>query len=186
MKIRIKIKDAILITISLILLWVSYFFIKDYEFHIENIGGHLSVTKTNLMTKKYEDIAVEALYAKQYEKALEYFNKELKTDPPHLEDVYHNIGMTYYYLHKYDNAIEYLNKSLELDDKLISTYFYLGLSYDGIGRMSRAKENYEKTITMEGRNKDPGMVKIAYEKLGWIEELFGNHQKAQEYWEKAR
>ena len=168
MKFKIKVKDATLITISLILLWVSYFLVKDYEFDFENIGGHLMVTKNNLATKKYEDIAVKALYAKNYDKALEYFNKELKTNPPYPEDVYHNIGMTYYYLHEYDKAEEALKKSLEFDDKLISTYLYLAEVYYKTGKYSKAKENYEKVINLEGRNKLPEMVKIAQEKLDSI------------------
>ena len=46
-------------------------------------------------------------------------------------------------------------------------------------------ENFEKVINLEGRNKNQEMVKISYEKLGWISEFYGQDQKAQELWEKA-
>ncbi|MBQ7449782.1 tetratricopeptide repeat protein [bacterium] len=186
MRIRISVKDALLITISLILILGSYFRLKDYEIRIERVGWRPFIIVNNTAAKKYEDIAVEALYAKDYTKALEYFNKQLKANPKNPEDVYHNIGMTYYYMRDYNKAIENFNKSVELDDKLISTYFYLGLSYYDSGKsISRARENFEKVITMEGRNKVPEMVRISYDKLGWIEELYGQHQKAQELWEKS-
>ena len=186
MKIRIKIKDAILITISLILLWVSYFLIKDYEFHIENIGGHLSVTKTNLAEKQYEKDAIEALYVNNYEKALELFQKQLKSDPQYPEGVYHNIGMTYVLMRKYDKAIDYLNKSLEKDKNLNTTYYYLGEAYFGLNKMSIAKENYEKAVSLKDRTGATNITKKSYEKLGYIENIIGNTQKAQEYWEKAK
>ena len=185
MRVKIKIKDALLITISVILLWVSYFFIKDYEFHIENIGGHLSVTKTNLADKRYEKEAIDALYSHDYEKALELFKKQLKSDPQYPAGVYHNIGMTYVLMNKYNDAIEYLNKSIEIDKDYNATYYYLAEAYYYLNKMTKAKENYEKTVTLKDRAGNTNIIKKSYEKLGYIENISGNTQKAQEYFQKA-
>lgn len=184
MKIRIKVKDAILITISLILLWISYFLIKDYEIHVTDTGGYVSTTKER-PAKHYIDLAKAEYWKGNYEGAIKLWEKALNSDPYHPESIYHDIGMTYVLLYRYEDAVEPLNKAVELGADYDTTYYYLGEAYFYLGNNSKAKENYEKVVSVERQKSDQEVKKLSYERLGRIEELTGNPQKAQEYFEKA-
>ena len=186
MKIRIKVKDAILITISLILLWISYFLIKDYQFHITDTGVYATTTKIKERpAKHYIDLAKAEYWKGNYEGAIKLWEKALNSDPYHPESIYHDIGMSYVLLKQYEKAVEPLNKAIELGADYDTTYYYLGEAYYYLSRHSRAKENYEKVVSVERQKSDQEVKRLCYERLGWVEELFGNHKKAEEYWEKA-
>lgn len=187
MRNKIKVKDAILITILFILLWVSYFTIKYYQFSPEDTNVNISATTLKERPAKYYiDLAKEEFWKKNYEDAIRLWEKALKSNPYHPEGIYHDIGMSYVLLRQYEKAIDPLNKAIELGADYDSTYYYLGEAYYYLGHSSTAKENYEKVVSIERKNNNQALKRLSYAKLGQIEELLGNHQKAQEYWQKAQ
>ena len=78
-----------------------------------------------------------------------------------------------------------MNKSIEIDKDYNATYYYLAEAYYYLNKMTKAKENYEKTVTLKDRAGNTSIIKKSYEKLGYIENISGNTQKAQEYFQKA-
>lgn len=86
-------------------------------------------------------------FINEYDEALEYYLKALGLDAVSESKnraiyVYLNTraGSIYYQMKDYSQAIEYLEKAKEKSPQNVEAYYYLGLSYDKIGKKEKARE----------------------------------------------
>ena len=182
MRIKIKVKDAILITISIILLWVSYFIVKDYTINIYNDGVYVSAPVKERPAKRYIDLAKAEYWKGNYTGAIELWEKALNSEPYHPESIYHDIGMTYVLLYRYEDAIEPLNKAIELGADYDTTYYYLAEAYYYLENYAKAKEYYEMVISKERQNNNPQVRQLSHNRLNQIKSFMENPLNAQKYY----
>jgi tetratricopeptide (TPR) repeat protein len=67
------------------------------------------------------------------------------------------MGILQFSSDKFKEAIEHLEKAKELDINTSTLYLYLGISYEMIGNIDRARENLGKAIRL-----DPNDEKLKY------------------------
>jgi len=94
-------------------------------------------------------------FINDYDKALEYYLNALALDAVSESKnraiyVYLNIraGSIYYQMKDYSQAIEYLEKAKERSPQNVEAYYYLGLSYDKIGKKEKAREYLSRVIEL--------------------------------------
>ncbi len=82
-----------------------------------------------LQAKEYTKRAFKLVQSKDYDRAIEWLEKAIVTDPE-CALAYSQLGGIYANFKKdYDKAIEYFKKALSYDDKSVITYYGLGLCY---------------------------------------------------------
>jgi tetratricopeptide (TPR) repeat protein len=87
-------------------------------------------------------------FVNDYDKALEYYLKalDLATSSSSVRNtgiiVYLNtrVGCIYFEKKKYSQAIEYLESVIKMSSYNVEANYYLGLSYDKIGEIEKARE----------------------------------------------
>ena len=96
-------------------------------------------------------------FVNDYDKALEYYLKALTLDAVSESKnkgiyIYLNtrVGSIYYQMKDYPQSIEHLEKALSIfpDRDNIEAYYYLGLSYDKIGEIEKAREFLLRVIEL--------------------------------------
>lgn len=94
-------------------------------------------------------------FINEYDEALEYYLKALALDAVSESKnraiyVYLNTraGSIYYQMKDYSQAIEYLEKAKEMSPQNVEAYYYLGLSYDKIGKTEKARECLSRVIEL--------------------------------------
>jgi tetratricopeptide (TPR) repeat protein len=96
-------------------------------------------------------------FVNDYDKALEYYLKALTLDAVSESKnkgiyIYLNtrVGSIYYQMKDYPQSIEHLEKALSIfpDRDNIEAYYYLGLSYDKIGEIEKAREFLSRVIEL--------------------------------------
>jgi len=127
--------------------------IPQYEKNIENNPEDLnSYIKLGYI---YETRSIVP-FVNEYNKALEYYLKALDlTASPSLAGntgiiIYLNIRVGCIYLEKkkFSQAIEYLENAIKISSHNIEAYYYLGLSYDKIGEIKKAREFLSRVIEL--------------------------------------
>ena len=128
--------------------------IPQYEKIIENNPKDLnSYIKLGYI---YETRSI-APFVDEYNKALEYYLKalDLVTSPSLAAGntgiiIYLNtrIGCIYFEKKKYSQAIEYLETAEKVSPQNIDVAYYLGLSYDKIGEIEKAREFLSRVIEL--------------------------------------
>jgi len=135
---------------------------------------------------------------KQYEKALEYYNKtyvirERLLGPEHPKTAlcYNNFALVYIKQGRYDEAMEYHMKSLDLRLKTVGpTHITTGQSYHNIGEIyslqekpAEALEYYLKSFEIKEKVHGKTHINVDYA-CGHVAEQYmklGNYNKAIEY-----
>jgi len=95
-------------------------------------------------------------FINDYDKALEYYLKALglATSPSSAGNtgiiIYLNtrVGCIYFEKKKFSQAIEYLESAVKMSSPNAEAYYYLGLSYDKIGEMEKAREFLSRVIEL--------------------------------------
>lgn len=94
-------------------------------------------------------------FINEYDEALEYYLKALALDAVSESKnraiyVYLNTraGSIYYQMKDYSQAIEYLEKAKEISPQNVEAAYYLGLSYDKIGKKEKAREYLSRVIEL--------------------------------------
>lgn len=96
-------------------------------------------------------------FINEYNKALKYYSKALdliKASPSSAGNteinIYLNTRIGYIYFEKknYSQAIEYLEKAKEMSPQNVEANYYLGLSYDKIGKEEKARECLSRVIEL--------------------------------------
>jgi len=127
--------------------------IPQYEKNIENNPEDLnSYIKLGYI---YETRSIVP-FVNEYNKALEYYLKALNlTASPSLAGntgliIYLNtrVGCVYLEKKKFSQAIEYLESAIKISSHNIEAYYYLGLSYDKIGEIEKAREFLSRVIEL--------------------------------------
>ncbi|CAF0951271.1 unnamed protein product [Didymodactylos carnosus] len=103
----------------------------------------------------YNNLGLGFQHKKDYEKALEYYNKCLEIDkricgPESIEVAisYNNIGYLYYNQEKIDNALVFYNRALEIREKYLpSDHYALARTYVNIGTVYHKQKEYEKALS---------------------------------------
>lgn len=125
-------------------------------------------------------------YLKQYEKAIDYYNKVLTMDPND-KNAYNNLGITYRDAGRYygeekgdlNKAINYLQKAIPFDPNEYETLRLLGVAYGVSGNNNKAIEFFTKALASRPNNAD-AMWNLANSYF-----YAGNETKANELRQKA-
>jgi tetratricopeptide (TPR) repeat protein len=132
--------------------------IPQYEKIIENNPKDLnSYLKLGYI---YETRSI-APFVNEYNEALEYYLKalDLATSSSLVGNagiiVYLNtrVGCIYFEEKKYSQAIEYLESAIKMSSHNAGAYYYLGLSYDKIGKKEKAREYLSRVIELAPQSK---------------------------------
>jgi len=97
----------------------------------------------------------------KYTEAIEDFNKSLELKESH--KAYGNRGSAYFLLGKFDLAINDFNKALtfNVNDPLV--LYFLGKTYDAMGKVEKACENYLKSKSLGNNQIDDLINKLGCE-----------------------
>ena len=137
-----------------------------------------------------------------YDKAIEYYEKALKSDlknfgenHPNVATYRNNLGSTWKAKGEYDKAIEYYEKALKSDlknfgenhQKVATRWNNLGEAWRAKGEYDKAIEYYEKALESDLKNFGENHPNIAAYRnnLGVAWNAKGEHDRAIEYLEKA-
>lgn len=83
---------------------------------------------------------------KEYDRAIEDFNRAIPLKPKWIQMAYGNRGNAYYAKGEDDKAIDSYNKAVELDPKYTSALTARGLLYEKMGAIERAKSDFEAAL----------------------------------------
>jgi len=115
---------------------------------------------------------------KEYDKAIECYQKAIEIDPDY-GGAYKGMGTAYFYKENYEKAIECYQKAVDIDPEDAGAYNNMGLAYSNKGNDDKAIECYQKAIEI-----DPDYA-AAYYNMGLAYSNKGNHDKAIECYQKA-
>jgi len=129
--------------------------IPQYEKNIENNPEDLN----NYLRLGYiYEVRSIVPFVNDYDKALKYYLKALDlttaTGPSPAGNagiiVYLNtrVGYIYFEEKKYSQAIEYLESAIKMSSHNAEAYYYLGLSYDKIGEIEKARQFLSRVIEL--------------------------------------
>lgn len=138
----------------------------------------------------------------EYDKAIEYYEKALKSDVenfgedhPNVATYRNNLGATWKAKGEYDKAIEYYEKALKSDlknfgenhPKVATRRNNLGEAWRAKGEYDKAIEYYEMALKSDLMNfgEDHPNIAAYRNNLGVAWNAKGEHDKAIEYFEKA-
>jgi len=152
---------------SLILMEEEKIFTTEELFEQENKG------------KKDSDYAYEAydkaLYfmdREEYEKALPYLEKVVKTDTSLKAAAYFGIGVCYGELGAYTKAIEAFKQSILINPNNADAYYNMGVSYSKLGNYTKVIDSFEQVIRIDPNDS------YAYVFIGSAYDSMGNYTKA--------
>lgn len=91
---------------------------------------------------------VEASFKRQYEIAIEEFNRSIEANPSN-PLTYNNLGFVYFDLDMIDNALECQQKALEFDPNLANAYYGLAQIYKKKGNMDMVRKQFEEYLRIE-------------------------------------
>jgi tetratricopeptide (TPR) repeat protein len=107
-----------------------------------------------LLATAYNNRGASYLNLKQYDKAIENFNKviELTPDAGILIFAYSCIGACYLGLKQYERAIKDFDRTIELKSDYASAYINRGISYARMGESAPAIDDFTKAIGLQPEN----------------------------------
>ena len=101
--------------------------------------------------KVWSNLGVIEKKLKNYEKAIEYYNKGLSINPQDT-NLLSNIGSLLIQLKDFKQAVSFLKKALSINDKTASVWNNLGSCYFHFGQYEQAQVCYEKALQLEQNN----------------------------------
>ena len=166
---------------------------KALEYHLKTIEICEKLDKKEIILSTiYNDIGVTYMNSKNYEFALEYFNRSLKkfkscsTNPYSLS----NIGVIYTEQKKYDLALEYHMKAYEaakdFKDEYVTPYIQINIAtvYSKLKEYEKAYKYLKRSIEFAEKQKIETMLQEIYKEAKNIYFETENYKKAYEYQEK--
>ncbi len=125
-------------------------------------------------------------YMKEYDKAIENYNKALTLDPD-FKDVKNNLALVYreggktigQEQNNLPKSIEFLSKAIELDPKDVTAMSYLGTAYGMSNQPQKLIDVLTKALAIRYDKQDAINISVAYRQLG-------NLAKAIEYEQLAK
>jgi len=130
-----------------------------------------------------------------YERSLEFMQKKLRPNHPHLAASYHDIGNVYQNMREYSKAISFYKKALEIQQTTLPVnHSNLALSYNNIGsayhnmkEYSNALLFYEQAVEIQQEilsSNHPDFA-TSYNNIGLVYHAMGEHSKALSFYEIA-
>jgi tetratricopeptide (TPR) repeat protein len=119
------------------------------------------------------NFAVELGERRQFEKAVEQFQKGLQIEP----DLWYanvDLGYTYYLMGRYDEAIHWMLRGIEINPRDANQYTFLAAAQIRAGRLQQAEQSMRSAV-----ERAPSMPSYHYA-LGLILEKEGKSQEAQD------
>ena len=149
----------------------------------------------NNMAGVYEDQG-------DYEKALEYYSKDLEISEkvlgsghPSTATTYNNMAGVYKAQGDYEKALEYYDKALEVRERVLgsghpdtaATYNNMAVVYQEQGEYEKALEYYGKALEIVERTlgNDHPSTATTYNNMAGVYKAQGDYEKALEYYGKA-
>ena len=108
------------------------------------------------------DLGVQYMNLKQYDKAAEAFEALLKLKPTD-SGAHLNMGIAAFNKKKMDEAESHLRKALELKSAGPTAHYYLGLTLVSVKRYEEAQKEFELTLSNGGEN-----IALAHKYLGGL------------------
>lgn len=96
----------------------------------------------------HNNIAVNFLKRKEYDKAIKEFELSLQYDANNTNALY-NVGVAYFQLEQYDKAIDIFKKLLVLKPDDAYSYYHIGVSLSQESKTDEAIEYYIKAIELK-------------------------------------
>ena len=96
---------------------------------------------------KLEDLAIVLYHKRDYDGAIELYEKVIERDQDRLAEKYAFLGYLHFENDNYQDAIELFEKSLDLNPYPF-VFFLLGNAYSRIGEVIKAVKNYDLAIFM--------------------------------------
>ena len=143
----------------------AYLQMKQWEKAIENFDKCQEVSEKignkNMLAWAMFNSSEALAYTGQLEKAESYCMKALNIcetldDKVGMNGVFYCFGIIYRFKEDWDRSIEYFNKSitmleiLDIPYNLADTYFQLGITYEKIGELMGAEQNYQQAKELYG------------------------------------
>jgi tetratricopeptide (TPR) repeat protein len=131
---------------------------ENYEAAAEYFTA--AISKNSNRAEYYIDYAMTLIKLKQYEEALQefdkaYVNKDIIIINQNNKRIYRGKGIAYYYMRDYQRAIDEFDKALEINAlaKLdLDILYYIGSAQMAIGRYEDAIKTYENLITRNDKD----------------------------------
>jgi len=86
---------------------------------------------------------------KEYQKAIECYDKAIALKPDNVADICCNKGNALYYLGNYQEAIKCYDKTIELEPDNADAYYNKGLAFGNLGNYNESIECYDKAILLK-------------------------------------
>ncbi|CAF4085820.1 unnamed protein product, partial [Rotaria sordida] len=147
------------------------------------------------LARVYDDMGENSKALKYYEKNLEFKQKTLPTNHPHLATIYNQIGNVYYNMGEYSKALSSYERSLEIrkialppnHPDLASSYNNIGLVYDGMGEYTKALSSYERSLEIKKIALPSNHPNLAgsYNNIGNVYNNMGEYSKALSSYERS-
>ena len=159
---------------------LANYFIKKAKDGIKVIENTEKGVRANPYSFEFNYFAgnIEYFYAKNYNKAMYYFEKT-KLLFPNYDRLYNNLGIIYFNIGDFKNAEENYKKAIYLNPNRPETYNNIGSLYIETERYDEAIPYLLKCIEISPE------FYVAYFNLGMAYYLKGNYEKAKEYFKKT-
>ena len=154
-----------------------------YQVH-EAVGPSLKeigyrVQPTNVIIHHYNKALINPQVRERKDEfylkiGLDEIKKDPKNDKPYFE-----VGVYYFNHQNYEKALDYLKKAYELNPDLKLTAFYLGITYELLGRAEEAIPHYQKSLD------SPHNPTMPYVNLSNIYVALGQYKDAQDLSEQG-
>lgn len=117
---------------------------KTLKYHPENVKAAYHIAEIELSKKNY-DRAIEL-----YEKSIKFYPKHTwNADKKSKANVYYKFGELYYKKENYIKSKENFNKCIELAPTLVDAYVYLGNCCVNLNELNEAVKFYEKALEID-------------------------------------
>ena len=133
--------------------------------------------KKDIFRKNF-NLAITNHRNKNYQDAINYYNKAININPKHTNS-YYNLGLLLHEIKNYKEAIGCFEKTLETDPGFKNANNNLGIIFYKLGENLKAITCYENEIQINPLNIE------AYNNLGIVFYNLGEIQKARNFYEKA-
>ena len=149
--------------------------IKLYNNYI-NVDDNIKYKKN--YSGAYYNIGLAKYYLKEYNKAIQDFNKSIELDP-NFSDAYNNMGLSYYELKQYSQSLMYFDKAIQLNNQNSMIYVNRGVSKQQLKDYKGALEDYNEAIKL-----NPNLSE-AYNNRGNTQRILNNINSSIRDFDKA-
>jgi len=122
--------------------------IQDLENQIETsrmpeVSDNIKTEQVNdLNSKTLEELGFDAMMERNFDKALEYFQKAIQKNP-YNSHTYDYMGIAYSNLGNYHEAIEACQNAIDLDCEDATAFYIMGFAYQKLGEHDKANEFFQ-------------------------------------------